>query len=185
VIVDDSGDVGQYNNITTDQSKYSYISYYDNWNGDLKYATDSWTWRSKVLIWGGYDGVNYLNSGAMYDPVTDSWREITTLDAPSNRAYHSAIWCEWTDWQGRRRSELVVWGGWNGNNYLNDGAHYDPALDRWTAINTLGAPAARTYHKGVWMDFIRPDNSRTIREMMIWGGAINGGFTQSGSRYKP
>lgn len=185
VIIDESGDVGQYSNIAVDQSKKSYISYYDNGNGDLKYATNSWTWRNKVLIWGGYDGVNYLNNGAIYDPVTDSWRDITTLNAPASRAYHNAVWSEWTDWQGRSRAELVVWGGWNGSNYLNDGAHYDPALDRWTTINSLGAPTARTYHKGLWMDFIRPDNDRTIREMMIWGGAVNGGFTQSGSRYKP
>ena len=185
VVIDESGDVGQYSNITTDQSKKSYISYYDNYSGDLKYATNSWIWRNKVLIWGGYDGVNYLNSGAMYDPVTDSWRNISTLNAPSNRAYHSAVWCEWTDWQGRSRSELVVWGGWDGSGYLDDGAQYDPALDRWTTINSLGAPAARTYHRGLWMDFIRPDNNRTVREMIIWGGAINGGFTQSGSRYKP
>ena len=185
VTIDESGDVGQYSNITTDQSKKSYVSYYDNGTGDLKYATNSWTWRNKVLVWGGYDGVNYLNNGAIYDPVTDSWREMTTLNAPSVRAYHSAVWSEWTDWQGRRRSELVVWGGWNGSNYLNNGAHYDPSIDRWITINSLGAPVARTYHKGLWMDFIRPDNDRTIREMIIWGGAINGGFTQDGSRYKP
>lgn len=185
IIIDESGDVGQYSNIATDQSKNCYISYYDYNSGDLKYATNSWTWRNKVLIWGGYNGSGYLNSGAMYDPVTDSWRDISTLNAPSNRAYHSAAWCEWTDWQGRRRSELVVWGGWDGNSYLNNGAQYDPALDRWTTINILGAPTPRTYHKGVWMDFIRPDNNRTIREMIIWGGAINGGFTQDGTRYKP
>jgi hypothetical protein len=185
VVVDESGDVGQYSSITTDQSKKVYVSYYDNAAGDLKYATNSWTWRNKMIVWGGYNGTNYLNSGAMYDPVADSWMNISTVNAPTARAYHTAIWCEWVDWQGRNRSELVVWGGWNGSRYLDDGAHYDPALDVWTTINSLGAPSARTYHKGVWMNFIRPDNSRTVREMFIWGGAVDGGFTQSGMRYKP
>lgn len=53
--------------------------------------------NGKVVIWGGgaYDDVNaellMFKSGAIYDPVTDSWSALTTEGAPGPRAGHIAI----------------------------------------------------------------------------------------------
>ena len=60
-------------------------------------------------------------------------------------------------WTG---SEMIVWGGYNGSGYLNDGGRYNPAANSWTAVTTTGAPAARAYHTAVW----------TGSEMIVWGG---------------
>src|SRR5262249_54220854 len=43
---------------------------------------------------------------------------------------------------------------------LADGAFYDPAADRWTPMNSAGAPAARHGHLVVW----------TGGRMLVWGG---------------
>lgn len=177
--------VGRYTSITTDLFKNSYISYFDETDKNLKYTTNSWDWRNKMIVWGGFDGANYLNTGAIYDPETDSWKEMSTVNAPLKRAYHNAVFAEWKDSKGRDRFEMIVWAGWNVSQYLYDGGLYDPELDTWTPINTNGAPSARAYHGGIWMNFIKPRNSRRIREMMIWGGKISGGYTHDGSRYKP
>ena len=65
------------------------------------------------------------------------------------RGYHTAVWTG---------NEMIVWGGFNGS-YLKDGARYNPAANRWTAVapNVL---STRFSHAAVW----------TGNEMIIWGG---------------
>lgn len=93
-------------------------------------ATDTWTaanmngvpasrfgesivWTgSEALVWGGAtsltnDGVMpaggvALDDGAGYDPTTDSWLPMTTVDAPSARLWAAPVWTG---------SELLIWGG--------------------------------------------------------------------------
>jgi hypothetical protein len=47
--------------------------------------------------------------------------------------------------------------------------------DTWTATSTTDAPDARSYHKAVW----------TGSEMIVWGGADNVGYPNTGGRYNP
>ncbi len=60
-----------------------------------------WT-GSEMIVWGGYDGSSYLNTGGRYDPDSDSWTPINTVGAPSPRAGHTAVWTG---------KEMIVWGG--------------------------------------------------------------------------
>ena len=55
---------------------------------------------------------------------------------------------------------MIVWGGYGGSSYLNDGGRYNPAANSWTAVSPTGAPAARNDHTAVW----------TGSEMIVWGG---------------
>jgi len=127
--------------------------------------TAVWT-GSKMIIWGG-GGVEsggadvYFNTGAMYDPLTDTWTPTSTVGAPAARVLHTATWTG---------SKMIVWGGWGGQStpagsafLLNTGGMYDPAHDTWTPTSTVGAPAAREYHTAVWA------GSR----MIIWGGSYS------------
>jgi N-acetylneuraminic acid mutarotase len=96
----------------------------------------------------------------------DAWTATATADAPSNRAYHTAVWTG---------SEMIVWGGYDGNNYFNTGGRYNPSTDSWTSTNTANAPTARYVHTAVW----------TGSEMIVWGGYNTGNSFNTGGRYNP
>jgi hypothetical protein len=119
-----------------------------------------------MLIWGGEDDASTLDTGARYDPVGDSWTEITTTGAPSPRSLHDAVWTG---------SRMVVWGGWDGSLRLDTGGRYDPASNTWAPTSTAGVPAARSQHTAVW----------TGTKMVVWGGTNGSVSFNSGGRYDP
>jgi hypothetical protein len=117
---------------------------------------------SKAIVWGGKDrigqGATFLNTGGLYDPITDRWTATSTDGAPSARIFHSAVWTA-----GR----MVVWGG---GFYESDntGGRYDPETDAWMPTSTTGAPYG-----------YRQSAISTGTKMIVWHG---GG---SGERYDP
>jgi N-acetylneuraminic acid mutarotase len=128
-------------------------------------------WTGKLMIvWGGTTGSDTLDSGAAYDPVTDTWTPTSTLGAPSARERHSAIWT------GTR---MIIWGGGE-RSLLDTGGVYDPLNDAWTPTPLVGAPSGREDHTAVW----------TGSRMVVWGGSISTGsisFTgaDTGALYDP
>ncbi len=86
----------------------------------------------------------------------NTWTATNTTNAPSGRAFHSAVWTG---------SEMIVWGGQNGNHVFHNGARYNPRTDTWTSIT---APGALTGGRAVWSG----------TEMIVWDGG-------SGGRYNP
>jgi hypothetical protein len=150
-------------------------------DGDLPSArqghTAVWTGNTgngstnyRMIVWGGRaSGGSALNTGAIYDPSggggSDYWAALPTLNAPSARWGHTAIWTG---------SKLIIWGGYDGTNYKDDGAIYDPALNTWTSITNAGGPPERANHTAVW----------TGSKMMIWGGE-SGVELSSGAVFDP
>jgi N-acetylneuraminic acid mutarotase len=126
--------------------------------------------RKKMILWGGADGTgdtaNLLNTGALFDPTPTvanprgTWTSISTINAPSPRYLHSAIWTG---------SKMIVWGGCTSKGSAtrgckaetNTGASYDPATDTWSSVSISGAPTARAQAAAVWNN----------NQMYIWGGA--------------
>src|SRR5205814_2149701 len=127
--------------------------------------TTVWT-GSEMIVWGGYNGSSFLNTGGRYSPSTDSWTATTTTNAPNARSSHTAVWTG---------SEMIVWGGFVGGIALNTGGKYNPGADTWTATSTSNAPSARGYPGAVW----------TSSEMIIWGGWDDFNFLNTGGRYEP
>jgi N-acetylneuraminic acid mutarotase len=96
----------------------------------------------------------------------DTWTPTSITNAPSSRDFHTAVWTG---------SEMIVWGGFDGNE-LNTGGRYSPSTDSWTATSTTNTPTAREYHTAVW----------TGSEMIVWGGLeAFGGYLNTGGRYDP
>ncbi len=98
------------------------------------------------------------------------WKFANSSGSPT--ASGSAVWTG---------SEMIVWGGSKNVSpyFANDGAIYDPVADNWTAMNSSGAPSARTGHTAVWAN----------GKMIVWGGTSGfGGSTvyyNDGGVYDP
>jgi hypothetical protein len=128
-----------------------------------------WT-GSRMLVWGGHDSGTAVTRGAAFDPVANTWGQISTTSQPAARFDHTAVWTG---------SEMIVWGG--RNNFSNqlvfgNGARYNPASATWVPISTNGAPSARFGHTAVW----------TGSEMIVWGGqGATGALLRDGARYNP
>ena len=125
--------------------------------------TAVWT-GTEMIVWGGWDGTNYFNTGGRYDPSTDSWTATSTPNAPAARNA-TAVWTG---------SEMIVWGGASSSGYLKAGGRYNPGTGTWIPTSTTNAPVGRELLTGVW----------TGSEMIVWGGT-NGALPRKGSRYNP
>src|SRR5438552_3162268 len=77
--------------------------------------TAVWT-GSEMIVWGGFNGSSFFNTGGRYNPGTDSWTATSTTSAPVARYFHTAVWTG---------SEMIVWGGTDGT-FLNTGGRYNP-----------------------------------------------------------
>ena len=122
---------------------------------------------ARMIVWGGWNGSTYFNTGAAYDPATDAWSPIATPSSFAGRVNHTAVWTG---------SEMIVWGGTDGSNFFNNGAAYDPALNNWRPIaNPPTGFLGRSNHTAVW----------TGKEMIVWGGTTNSGVVNSGAAYDP
>ena len=125
-----------------------------------------WT-GTEMIVWGGKnlnDSGFGPGRGARYNPVTNSWTLMTTVNAPWTRTMHTAVWT------GR---EMIVWGG-NAQNAAATatGGRYDPVTDTWTATSMTSAPLSRQDHGAVW----------TGKRMIVWGGfhGVNGAVATGG-----
>jgi hypothetical protein len=107
-----------------------------------------------------------------------NWRILSTINAPSSRGGHTAIWTG---------DEMVVWGGSykdvpnNLTYWYNDGYKYNPSNDSWSTISAIGAPAGRASHKAVYTGGASvnyPD-----KRMVVWGGNNTGSKFNTGGIY--
>jgi N-acetylneuraminic acid mutarotase len=105
-------------------------------------------------------------SYATSECTADTWAHTSSRNAPSPRAFHTAVWTG---------SEMIVWGG-EKDRVFNTGGRYNPSTDSWTPTSTTDAPDARDDHTAVW----------TGSEMIVWGGVLSANvFSRTGGRYNP
>jgi len=134
--------------------------------------TAVWT-GNEMIVWGGCSFINDAcrashagNTGGRYNPSTDTWIATSTVNAPSARTNHTAVWTG---------SKMIIWGGFNDTSAVSTGGVYDPAIGSWTPTATLPATLARYSHTAVW----------TGKFMIIWGGTNGSAALGNGARYNP
>ena len=132
-----------------------------------------WT-GARMIVWGGFSQTlqqpeppicnnNFLGSGGLYDPVTDTWSPMA--GGPPGRRRPTAVWTG---------SQMIVWGGFDFNG-TNTGGRYDPVANSWAATTTVGAPGPRSGHSAVW----------TGGRMIVWGGGFDSRLAGPGGIYSP
>ena len=123
-----------------------------------------------LLVWGGLGVSGPLNSGGILeiaDPsITPYWSHLPLNGAPSPRHDPVVVLTP---------SHLIVWGGFDGASYLNDGAMLDLTALQWSPIPTANAPEARSEHAGVW----------TGQEMIVLGGRNGSGTLSDAWAFDP
>ncbi len=107
------------------------------------------TWTgSRVFVWGGWDGSNLSNNGALFNPASNQWTPISNTGAPSLRMKFATVWTG---------SEVIVWGG--EGTAPATGGRYNPSTDNWAAIAT-NPVGSRIYPGFAWSG----------AQMLVFGG---------------
>lgn len=131
-----------------------------------------WT-GSEVIVYGGmtfFGGT--FDSGAFYDPATDSWRTLPRVGAADEGGLGtSAVWTG---------TKMISWGGGYigdfGGGVWNKGGKYDPASNAWQTTSTgPNVPSPRWEHTAVW----------TGTKMIVWGGDDSSSALATGGVYDP
>ena len=130
----------------------------------------AWT-GTKLIVFGGYtnNGNNsptLVNTGGSYTPLTNTWTALPTLSAPSPRFYAASAWAT---------SNWIIWGGATNTSFstsVNTGAIYNPLLNTWSPLTTLGAPSPRSIVRGGW----------TGSKFIVWSG-YDGDVVNTGGIY--
>src|SRR6266545_948398 len=131
----------------------------------------AWT-GSELILWGQQTELG-SSAGGRYDPVSDSWKSMAQVGAPSGRRSHTILWAD---------SRALVWGGItsSGEETLKTGAAYDPVADAWEQLPRPVDDIGREAHTAIWSG----------RDMIVWGGRKGTGpggqeYLKSGTRYRP
>lgn len=101
--------------------------------------TALWAPPYGLLIWGGQDGLNTVNTGAIYSPTADTWSDITLTGAPGSRTGHSATWTG---------EKMIIWGGYTVESSATQAI--DDCETVWTAATdtVVAALDAVNYQEG-------------------------------------
>lgn len=110
---------------------------------------------SGIYVFGGYNGSSRFNDLCGYDLQARRWSRLQATGAvPSRRFGHSGVVHEATN-------RLIVFGGWDGRDTLNDLFEYSFVTNEWRKMETKGnSPPHRYRHTAV----IFGDN------MFVFGG---------------
>lgn len=115
--------------------------------------TATWT-GDKLLIWSGINTFDWFDDGRFYSPQTNSWLGASSDEGvPLFRERASSAF-------GNNR--IIVWGGWDGGNYLGDGATLDATTlpGVWQPMASDKAPSPRANHVSLWLG----------SELFVWAG---------------
>ncbi|MFT3680179.1 MAG: kelch repeat-containing protein [Ferruginibacter sp.] len=144
-------------------------------------STSYCVFNNKLFVWSGQDNsyANYEQTGASYNPGTDTWTSMSTTNAPAGRwgnitvadTFSSGGW-------------MYVWGGVTSMTgagsvpvVTNTGGVYDLITNGWIGMGASPL-SARVWHAAVW--------TGTGNKVIIWGGSNGSGTALGdGAVYNP
>jgi len=111
--------------------------------------------RDQVLLFGGWDGINYLGDTWVYDLSDNTWTNMAPAVAPSARRSHAMAYLG--------DDQVLLFGGWNDASN-GDTWVYDLSDNTWTNKNPAAAPFARSSHA---MAYLGGD------QVLLFGGFVD------------
>jgi len=127
----------------------------DLWS--YKYPTNTWTRRDtpgqvlpkgrrthsmiflpdqgRVMLFGGksYDEITLFNDTWLYDPVGNTWSNVSPLLSPAPRLAAGLAY-------DTRNKVVLMYGGYGANGPVNDTWIYHPDTNRWEALAPIATP---------------------------------------------
>ncbi|HMJ92156.1 MAG TPA: kelch repeat-containing protein, partial [Candidatus Acidoferrum sp.] len=150
---------GLFGTFTRFSTGYRYNPALSNWTniaaaGIAGRQSHTAVWNgTEMLVWGGQTATGATNTGARYRPGSNTWTLIPTNNAPTIRYAHTAVWADLS-------GQMIVWGGYDGGNYLRSGGLFDPFAGTWQATSNSASIPVRARHATAW----------TGKEMLIFDG---------------
>jgi len=125
-----------------------------------------WTGNAVAVYGGVGSGPGpFSPSGALFDPRTGGWRQMSNRFAPMPRSDGAVVWSG---------SRLIVFGGNVFGTALGDGGEYDPGTDSWFPLAfSFAMPSSRTGPAAVW----------AVGRMVVWGGHDGPNYFSDGAAY--
>lgn len=140
---------------------------------------------AKMIIWGGFDGTNYLSDMAILtgtvNPENGVWSSPSSNNSPSPRAYHSAMVYPNAN---PNIAHMLVWGGKNGTQAFSDGKIFTinstNNTTAWATTNiaSANAPTARYDHSMAYYSF-----EGDIKMVIFGGKSFGGSYLDNGAIY--
>jgi N-acetylneuraminic acid mutarotase len=91
-----------------------------------------------MILFGGTNTYESFNDTWVYDPATDRWTELAPEGVvPSPRAFHAMVY-------DSKTSQVIMFGGYDGYQYLNDTWSYDRDTNTWTELIPATGEALET-----------------------------------------
>jgi hypothetical protein len=130
--------------------------------------------RGVTVLFGGATASGFTNETWEFTASTAAWTQITTTGAPSARGFGVLAY-------DAARGRLVLFGGHDGNNFLNETWEYNGATKAWTKVSTASSPPARAGHQMAY--------SVSLGRTVLFGGvdaslhALNDTWTYNGATW--
>ncbi len=125
---------------------------------------------TEMVVWGGKDAAAAaMATGGIYNPSADTWSAVATLNAPSARFAHRAVWAfTGTDTPTEKSKMVILAGEGTSPQYKTDGGIYDLAAHTWAVSGGgIAFPTGRR-NPVVWWDG---------HYVGMWGGRDAGPLT--------
>jgi len=99
-----------------------------------------------IILFGGTDEQGQQQDTWVYDVKTDTWTERFPNKSPSMRRCHAMVY-------DSADAKIVLFGGLNGTEQLDDSWVYDVASNAWIQKDPVDKPSARYMHRMVYDPF--------------------------------
>ena len=126
------------------------------------------------VLFGGRGNSGFLNDTWLFDPATESWREMTPKVSPPARDVHAMAYDDVNQvtvlFSGRRGGERSATAreSAEGKRSLNDTWIYEARKNTWTELTNVGNPPGRVHASAVYDPFQRVILVVTGRDTLVF-----------------